>query len=329
MAKHLPSHGQEHENLERWLITYADMITLLMAFFIMMYAMSILNRSKFAALTSSVRSEFRLPVAKALPGVLEAGEGGGAGGPAPVAARFQLLARTAQALEDNLALGLATSSRGQGRQPRVARAAAKKLMEQVEVAATGKNLVLRLSANEILFPVGSAELTGAARRILDAVAGLLASVPNPVRIEGHTCDLPVHSKTFPSNWELSAQRATNVLTYLLHQGLDPSRLSAAAFADTRPLVPNVDEASRRRNRRVEIVVVGALEGLPEASGAPAAPSAAPASRGGRSAAPAPQIVRDLSEEIRGRFNITSGGARTSASTSPPAALSGKTQEAQP
>ena len=87
----------------------------------------------------------------------------------------------------------------------------------------------------------------------------MAYLPNRVRIEGHTCDLPIHTARYPSNWELSAQRAINVLTYLVRKGIDPSRLSAVGYADTRPIVPNIDEEHRRKNRRVDIVIEGALD----------------------------------------------------------------------
>ncbi len=251
MAKRKQKHGEEEENLERWLITYADMITLLMAFFIMMYAMSVVNMGKFAQLAISVRTGFGGPVPGALPDVLglhtqQINDTAGL-----AASEFELVNMADQFIVKQLGEG-GPKSTGQSQAPK------EKLSDQIEVVKRGQDLVIRLKAGPIIFPRGSAELTAAARRILDAVAKFLAFVPNRIRIEGHTCDLPIHTALYPSNWELSAHRATNVMVYLIRRGIDPSRICAAGFADTRPLVPNIDEAHRRKNRRVEIVLVGAL-----------------------------------------------------------------------
>ena len=260
MSKKRKGHGEEeHENLERWLITYADMITLLMAFFIMMYAMSVVNKGKFAALAVSVRTGFGGPVPGALPDVLNLREHTIQNPGAIEAADFELLSLADKFIKKNIAKGtdfrepskVGVKGGGEG-------GMAKELAEQVQVVARGEDMVVRLSAGRLLFPRGSAELTAGAKKILDAVADLLAYVPNDVRVEGHTCDLPIHTARYPSNWELSAQRAINVLTYLVHKGIDPSRLSAVGYADTRPLVPNIDEEHRRKNRRVDIVLRGAL-----------------------------------------------------------------------
>ncbi len=245
---------EEHENVERWLITYADMITLLMAFFVMMYAMSVVNKGKFAALAVSVRTGFGGPIAAAIPEVLI--QEHSVRKPGMVEPDdFELI---------NLALKLLKKSitRPKGRNEKISSAEAakrlRKLLGQMDVVARGSDMVIRLQAGPITFPRGSAELTPGAKRILDAVATLIARTDNPIRIEGHTCDLPIHTARYPSNWELSAQRAINVLTYLIHKGIEPSRLSAVGYADTMPLVPNLDEAHRRKNRRVDIVLVGAL-----------------------------------------------------------------------
>ncbi|MBC7286487.1 MAG: OmpA family protein [Armatimonadetes bacterium] len=258
MAANKKGHKEEeHENLERWLITYADMITLLMAFFIMMYAMSVVNKGKFAALAVSVRTGFGGPVPGALPDVLNLREHTIREPGAIDASEFELLSVAEQFIKKNIAKG--TDFREPDGGKRNAGAGEVELSDQVTVVARDKDLIIRLKAGPIVFPRGSAELTAACKKILDVVSDLLAYLPNPVRIEGHTCDLPIHTARYPSNWELSAQRAVNVLTYLVRKGIEPSRLSAVGYADTRPLVPNIDEAHRSKNRRVDIVLVGALE----------------------------------------------------------------------
>lgn len=236
-------HAEEHENVERWVTPYADMITLLLALFIIMYAMSAVNQGKFDQLAHSVRTQFGGPVAL---GVLDGGGSiitiGGGG-----------------ILAGELAVNL---ERGLGLEA----------LENVEILDRHETVTIRLRTDGPFFRPGSADLEPPLRRTLEEVAALLWRLPNPVRIEGHTCDLPLRGGRYASNWELSAQRALNVLTYLLQQqGLSAERLAAAAFADTRPAAPNTTEAQRKRNRRVDLVILGVdeqqrLDSLPELVG---------------------------------------------------------------
>jgi len=225
-----------HVSSERWLVTYADMITLLMAFFIMMYAMSIVSMGKFAELALSVRSGFGGDVAKMNTAVLALG---GSTRPHPGifnANRFELLDKIEGQLKRTLK--------------------EKGFAKLVTVERTEQGIAVRLPTDELLFDLGSAELRPTTRRLLAVLAPTLRQAGFPIRVEGHTCDLPIHSALFPSNWELSARRATNVLTFLTHRcGLSPDRVAAVGYGDTKPLVPNDTEAHRRLNRRVEIVVL--------------------------------------------------------------------------
>lgn len=255
MSRKGKAREEEHENIERWLITYADMITLLMAFFIMMYAMSVVNKGKFAALAVSVRTGFGGPIAGALPEFLQIIEASASKPGMLPPDDYELLTAASKFIRRSLGPTAVADFPG-----RKSARKTQSLSEQVTVVARDRDLVVRVAAGPVTFPRGSAELTPAARRIVDAVARLVARLPNHIRIEGHTCNLPIHTARFPSNWELSAQRAINVLTYLVRHGIEPSRLSAVGFADTVPLVPNIDEAHRRKNRRVDIVIIGALSG---------------------------------------------------------------------
>ena len=113
-----------------------------------------------------------------------------------------------------------------------------------------------MQADPITFSIGRADLSDQARQMLDALGPSLRAVSAPMQIEGHTCDLPINTERFPSNWELSAQRATAVMTYLIRNcGVDPEYISTVGYADTKPLAPNDTEAGRQRNRRVDIVVL--------------------------------------------------------------------------
>jgi outer membrane protein OmpA-like peptidoglycan-associated protein len=119
-----------------------------------------------------------------------------------------------------------------------------------------RGTVISLIADNLLFERGKADLHANSAPVLNHVAQILKSTPNRVTIEGHTCDLPIHTAQFPSNWELSTGRAGALLRYFTEeQGLSGIRFMAAGYADTRPLVSNTSEANRARNRRVDIVIL--------------------------------------------------------------------------
>ena len=240
-------HSQAHEegDAERWLITYADMITLLMAFFIMMYAMSVVDLKKFQDLSGAMGHVFGgARESSPFPGETM---GGGAsllpGGtglldgsmPGSVVGSASLANRITEQVKQNLPDDLS---------------------DLVDVVHSDNRVTVRLKETSVLFPLGRVTLSSQARRILQEIGAVLYDVPYSLRIEGHTCDLPIRTHEFPSNWELSAARAANVMAYLIRQArISPLRVSARGLGDTQPLVPN-DSASRRaRNRRVDIVIL--------------------------------------------------------------------------
>lgn len=227
-----------HDNAERWLLTYADMITLLMAFFIMMYSMSVLNMSKFQQAAISIRSGFGGIVAGQGKSVLAA-TGSFSPKPSPIA----------------------------GDSPGVDWKVVKPLVTYIETDATlrkntqvsmdQRGVVVSMLSDNLLFDSGSADINERALPLLDKIAEMLDKVGNCIRVEGHTCDLPPRpGGSYPTNWELSTARATNMLRYFIEQkGLDPRLFSAAGYAGLHPFLPNTCEANRRRNRRVDIVIV--------------------------------------------------------------------------
>jgi chemotaxis protein MotB len=223
----------------RWLLTYADMITLLMAFFIMMYSMSVLNLQKFREVAFSIRSGFG--------GAMEGGA-------------YRRVPQGDPTIREPI-----RSEAPRGRLPEVAGELEKYvrkhgLQHQVHTRVEERGLVVSLVSDEVLFPIGSADLRPQVHALLDKIGGLLAQVPNAVTVEGHTCSLPIHTARFPSNWELSTQRATAVVRYLIsRRKIPPDRLSAAGYADSKPLLPNTSEANRKRNRRVDIVILRTSE----------------------------------------------------------------------
>jgi len=208
----------------RWLLTYSDMITLLLAFFVIMYAISKVDQMKYRAVALSLRG--------ALGGApLPAANAGGEGALPAVDPVLLLVERLRERLGRELA--------------------AHEL--QIEVGPDG--ILLRFP-DRIFFERGKAELHAGARRILDKVAEVVGPLHYPLEAEGHTDTLPISSLQFPSNWELSVARATAVVRYLMEfHGLSPLRLAARGLGEHRPLYPNRPGAGEPRNRRVEVRIL--------------------------------------------------------------------------
>ncbi len=219
----------------RWLLTYADMITLLMAFFIMLYSMSILNLARFQEVALSIRSGF---------GEEHQGKGLAAHGASRGAGIRPLEAGgNVAGVPYSLIRGLRGEIERRGLEGRVL------------LGSDERGLVITMLSDRVLFPVGEAVIRPEAEEVLRSVASLIRQVPNDVRVEGHTCSLPVRSGPFATNWELSTARATEVVRFLIRQGVPARRLSAAGYADQHPAASNASESTRIRNRRVEIVLL--------------------------------------------------------------------------
>jgi chemotaxis protein MotB len=238
--KSKPSH-------ERWLITYADLITLLMIFFIVMYALSKVDVARFKTLAESLAAVF--------------GAGGmvlESPGPAvvPGSPPEQVQDVVEQAQLNQLKERLENYINENG------------LSARISVTTEERGIVLSFQ-EDVLFESGSARLTPQAREILGKVAPILKDTPNYIRIEGHTDNLPIHTAEFPSNWELSAARATNVVQELINQHrFTPQKLSAAAYGEYRPAVPNDSDYHRQLNRRVNLVILRSkfADAEPQAAG---------------------------------------------------------------
>lgn len=223
-------------NHERWLITYADLITLLMIFFVLMYTISNVNSKKFAQLSASM--------SEALLGQNSGFFLGEAPGPLIIEGGHSPKQEMENIMSAKDKLEKYIEEKG--------------LKGKVEITVEERGLVISLK-EALLFKIGSADITPEARTVIDNVGQELAKMPNSIRIEGHTCNLPINTAKFPSNWELSTARATNVVRFLVnHVGIDPNRLSAAGYGEFRPIVPNTSETNRARNRRVDIVVMKSI-----------------------------------------------------------------------
>ena len=239
---------EEHENHERWLVSYADFITLLFAFFVVMYSLSSINEGKYRVLSDSIVQAFRsldindsgqqliLPPVAIAPVVK----------PAPPAsaelqeaaeARRRQTAEQMRSMAEEIRRVMGVLSRS----------------GQVNVSEGAFGISIEINA-ALLFAPGDASLGTAASEALRAVALVLASSMFPITIEGHTDNVPINTYRFPSNWELSAVRASTVARLFIDSGVRPDRLTAAGYADQRPVADNATEEGRGRNRRVTILL---------------------------------------------------------------------------
>lgn len=247
---------EEHENHERWLITYADMITLLMAFFIMLFTMSQLDLAKF--------KEFQQGFASQTSGkpINLAADGGSGVLDGSAGTQTELLKQAQEVLNKQASAELARKVERERlldvETEFVKRVSQAGLARKVDFRLEMRGLVVSIVSDDVLFDLGSAELRRDGRQVLNGLAGVLADMPNGVAVEGHTDNLPI-SGQYSDNWDLSTARATSVLNYLLHHDLPASRLSAAGYADQRPLQTNRTASGRAANRRVEIVILSSTD----------------------------------------------------------------------
>jgi len=251
--------GAGHENEERWLLTYADMITLLLALFVVLFAISSVNVSKVKLLQQSLRDAFNGRVLSGGQAILQTGNSvpvrtldtaprvapsiPSIGTPSTPAAQAALAARREQDELQRLKAQLD------------AFAAAHGFRAEVSTVVTQRGLVVRLLTDNVLFDSGQAQIKSQGLPLLAEVGTLLGvDRVHPIVIEGHTDDVPISTPQFASNWELSTARASAVVRWLIGRGLPSRRFSAAGYADLHPLASNATAAGRARNRRVEVVL---------------------------------------------------------------------------
>lgn len=270
---------EEHENHERWLVSYADMMTLLMVLFIVMFAISQVDQRKFASLKTGLSAGFGAPVAILSggdqlldPGGHVAPDSVNLAGSAGNTVSHQSVEPQQQEVtvspEKVAELAAATEKASVAKEVENLEKAQEKLEKALAKAGIEKGatfrfdergLVVTIAADNVLFASGSAVLEPQGRKILDALAPTLRGLPNRLSIDGHTNSIPINTVQFPSNWELSATRATDVLRYLhADDGIPFRRMVATGYADTQPRLPKSNPRSVSVNRRVEIVVLAKL-----------------------------------------------------------------------
>ena len=275
---------EDHANHEAWAIPYGDLITLLLAFFVVMYAISSINEGKFRVLSDSLNAAFRgAPKTLEPVQVGEKSRGSGADINMSIVQQNMIEGQPRRML-DAIAVDGVHQSGQPGKTPpsgdsehpmaqQLARVASeleeslKSLVDADLVAVRRHEFWLEVEIRtDILFPSGVATLSDKAIPALDALATTLVKHPNPVRVEGHTDNRPISTKYYPSNWELSAARAASVVHRFQRAGVSADRLSVIGFGEFRPAQSNDTAAGRDANRRV-IIVILAGEGAPAPSDA--------------------------------------------------------------
>ena len=221
----------ETAGMMRWLLTYADMITLMLALFIILFAMSTISRDKVQRFAKEVTAGFDNTWSVNQP------PAGGSNG-----SQTQDSTSSVPAIQKELEKYVQQH----------------KLENQVKVHMDHRGLVITLLSDKSYYDSGSAELRPETLTILDHINGFLARNPNLIRVEGYTDNQPIHTAEYPTNWELSTARATNVLRYLVeHDGMNPYRISAGGYGEYRPRTKNSTDEERQQNRRVDIVLLNA------------------------------------------------------------------------
>ncbi len=244
----LKKRHEEHENHERWLVSYADFITLLFAFFVVLYATSAADVKK--------QEEFEESIKKSFAGYVGLGSGGSAFD------QFNDL-RSQSFIPPVIQTFPQGNAGGQEVQNYVENRLEKEMGEDGEtvqdVYHDSVGVRIQVAASR-LFPSGSADLRAESSRALDQLGKLLKDSNRKIIIEGHTDDEPIRTEKYPSNWELSASRATKIVRYLMAKHKIPgSKLTAVAYADQKPVVPNTSEENRAKNRRIEVLIVTGKE----------------------------------------------------------------------
>ena len=283
-------HQEEHENHERWLVSYADFITLLFAFFVVMYSISSINEGKYKILSETLTGVFNqpdrsikpIPVGDERPRTTEPDRS-----MVDEAAPQQIAASTLQNIADSI------------------RDAFGGLLQSDQLKVRGNELWIEIELSSgLLFPSGDALPNDEAFEIIEKIAKILAPYGNPIHVEGFTDNQPIKTAQYPTNWELSAARAASIVRMLAMDGVDPSRMAAVGYGEFQPVADNATADGRARNRRVVLVVsrnldvrrsvsgVGSANAQPDAAmqragTQPAAGPAVPAPANGAVNSPSP------------------------------------------
>jgi chemotaxis protein MotB len=290
-------HHEDHVNHEAWAIPYGDLITLLLAFFVVMYAVSSVNEGKYRVLSDSLNAAFRGQPHTLDP--IQVGEkqakvkrdetpaglspsqamklaATAAKTPPALADEFNKMGRDIDKPDSSLEQGAGSNVKALDKQFEEAMAP---LIDKQLITVTRKPRWIEVEIKaDVLFPSGSAEIQPAAVAVLENIATILRPLGAPVRVEGHTDNRPISTPQFPSNWELSGARASRIVRLFEKFGIASNRMSVAGQGEFQPIADNGTEEGRNRNRRVTLIVLDAkpAEETPASPSVEPAPAAVPA-----------------------------------------------------
>lgn len=226
---------EKEPNHERWLLTYSDLITLLMIFFIVLYAMSNIDKQKFQTMATSFNIALGDGKSASTAGI----ETASSGNPTPIIPTSPTEEEKLNSMKSTLDNYIKDEN----------------LTNNLSTVIEEKGLVITLK-DTLLFDTSKTDVKNDAKKQLIKLGSILNKIPNYIRIEGHTDNIPIHSNDFNSNWQLSVIRATEVTELLINKsGLDPKRISAVGYGEFRPVADNKTETGRALNRRVNIVIL--------------------------------------------------------------------------
>lgn len=293
-------HHEEHLNHEAWAIPYGDLVTLLLAFFVVMYAISSVNEGKYRVVADALSAAFGgaprtirpLQIGQHQlrggafdhPSVVNTGARRGPAEPIPVEIPMPLRRRDAlpEAAAQAQAKSRTPGQAGTGNDIRQLQLLGSRIEEALDALVQRGLVRVRRGhgyleveiQSDLLFPSGAAMPTATALATVRQLAGILRDAPNAVRVEGYTDDQPIRTLLFRSNWDLSVARATSVVHELVAQGIAPTRLAAMGYGQYQPVADNTTIAGRNANRRVELVILASTQGvdaIPESPDALQAP----------------------------------------------------------
>ena len=242
MRRRKTRHTPEHDKHERWMVSYADFITLLFAFFVVMYGVSSINENKYRQVSGSISRAFLQDNDQQAQPQLQTSQ------------HITMENLTRRKIAKEIQARKKIQDKLQEVEQGLNNAMAPLVQNgKVNIKRTDKGIYVDINASA-LFDSGSAVLWADAKRILWGVADQLEQQPFRITVEGHTDDQPINTKEFSSNWDLSAIRATSVVHLLRDRGIEESRLIAVGYAATRPIVSNDTEENRLRNRRIALMI---------------------------------------------------------------------------
>ncbi len=239
--------SHESENTDRWMVSYADFVTLLFAFFVVMYAISSVNEGKYRVLADTMTDAFKVAPKSSEPIQIgkESKTVSSSTSRSEIVKPIKILPKSERTYENEIKQIAETVSKSV--QP---------LIDQGLINVTQHKLWVEIEMNsKILFSSADSELEDEALPALKALAEVLKKLPNAIDVEGHTDNVPISNELFPSNWELSSARAASVVNLFTRYGVNPRRLSSIGYAEFRPATSNATKAGRLRNRRVKVVIL--------------------------------------------------------------------------